>query len=169
MDGDMARFSGSRVIDKLPTCGGGVAALIAAASVLTISDGRLDALMEASGLAVIVPVAAPPLGASARAMLVLGAGAVSGAVTWSALYLVWGPGGLLAAPVRGAATAPRARRAVAAPPRPVVAPEPEAAEVDQPLPADLDQPLAAFDPFALPPERRAPIRPASVEPFRAAS
>lgn len=166
----MARFSGSRVIDKLPACGGGAAALIAAASVLTLPDGRLDMLMEASGFV------GPPLGTSARAMLVLGAGVVSGAVTWSALYLVWGPGGLLAAPVRGAGSTPRARRAVAPLRRPVSAagvppwpPEPEAPEVDQPLPADLDQPLAAFDPFALPPERRAPIRPASVEPFRAAS
>lgn len=179
----MGRFSSSRVTDRLPTFGGGGVAAIVAVVLLAMPGWRLEPMVEASGLAAMLPGAAPPLGSGARALLVLGVGAVSGATIWSSLYLLWGRGGWLIAPT-GAPTVRRADAHPDAPPRwPLTAAElgvpppppearaieagaieAEATEVEQALPADLDQPIAAFDPFAIPLDRRAPIRPAPIAP-----
>ncbi|WP_374944676.1 hypothetical protein [Sphingomonas sp.] len=119
-----------------------------------------------SGVPALVGAAAPPLGTTARAVLALTGGALTASVVWSLLYLLFGPGGLLAP--KAARAAPAVRRADAhpdAPPRwPMTAadlgtplmevapssPDPSPAVVERTLPADLDQPLSAFDPAAVP-------------------
>lgn len=138
---------------------------------LVIPGAWLEGAVSGSGLPALLPVAAPPLGGTARVLLALGGGAVVAAVAWAALYLLFGPGGPLA--MRTVTrTAPTVRRADAhpdAPPRwPLTAAElasptvPVATEplpeAEQPLPADLDVPLAQFDPAAVLPVPREPAR-----------
>ena len=163
----MVRFPRQRLIESLPSWGGGAVAALAALFFLVLPDWRLESAVAASGLSAVLPFAAPPLGATARALLMLGGATIAGAVAWAALFLVWGPGGLLHKPARGATTddAPVVRRADAhpdAPPRrPLSAadlgvPPPPA---ERPIPADLDQPLAAFHPAAIPEVPRDAVRP----------
>ena len=164
----------------VPTLGGALALLLAASFFVLLPDWRLEQLVEASGLPRLLPLARPPLGNTARLLLALVAGVVAGAVAWSALVLLFGPGGALyrqresiVAEDRATPARPSVRRADAhpdAPPRPPLT----AAELGAPLPswerwstppaerglpADLDQPLAAFDPAAIPAVPRAPVRP----------
>ena len=165
----------------IPLGGGGLAALAAGLFFVLLPDWRLEQLVDASGLARVLPLAQPPLGNTARLLLALIATAIAGAVAWSALFLLFGPGGVFdraTTSSKGRGDRPTVRRADAhpdAPPRhPLTAAElgaPPPAERD--IPADLDQPLAAFDPTAipevpLPPERviapPAPVRPVVVAP-----
>jgi len=152
----------------LPTWGGVLALLLAAAFFVALPDWRLEQLVEASGLPRLLPLAQPPLGNTARLLLALVAGVLADAIAWSALYLLVGPGGMLyrdpaATPARP--SRPSVRRADAhpdAPPRhPLTAAELGAPPppVERGLPADLDQPLAAFDPAAIPDVPREPVRP----------
>lgn len=155
--------------------GSGVAALFA-----LLPAAALEDWVWASGMPALIAAAAPPLGVTARAVLALGGGAMAASVTWSVLYLLFGPGGLLA-PKTAANAVPVVRRADAhpdAPPRrpmtaaemgtplmevaaPSAPPLPE--PVEQPVPADLDLPLAAFDPGAIPQVPLPP--PVKVEPL----
>ena len=160
-----------------PTLGGLGAGLAVAATVALLSTDTLEHLVWTSGVAALVPAAQPPLGATARLLLALGGGVAAGAVAWAALFLLFGPGGFLAARA-GAADRPGVRRADAhpdAPPRrpmtaadlgtplmevapPSPPPPPPPTPVERPLPRDLDQPLAAFDPGAVPLVAREPLR-----------
>jgi hypothetical protein len=115
----------------------------------------------------VLSLAQPPLGLTARGLLAIGAGAMAGAVTWSALFLLVGPGGVFAPRVRAIADddddeMPVVRRADAhpdAPPRrPLSAAELETLPDEVSFPFDLDQPLAAFDPHAIPAFPREPVR-----------
>ena len=160
-----------RLAALLPTGAGLLAALAAAGTLAALPIGLLERLVWTSGLATLLPAAQPPLGGTARACLALGIGAVAGAVTWSALFLLFGPGGLLAPrPAADVAAEPRIRRGDAHPDAPPLRPmtaadlgtplmERTAPPREQPLPADLDQPLAAFDPAAVPDRPRTPALP----------
>jgi hypothetical protein len=157
-------------------------AIIAGAAVAVVFATMPVATMEEwawrSGLPALVAAAAPPLGTTARAVLAIGGAALTGAVAWSVLYLLFGSDGLLAPRTRVDAP-PAVRRADAhpdAPPRrPMTAAEMgtplmdvAAAPVQRPapewtLPTDLDQPMSAFDPAAIP---DVPLpRPAKVAPM----
>lgn len=149
----------------LPIAGAGAAGLAAMASALLLPTAWLESAVWRSGIAALLPVAEPPLGATARAALALGGGGGIAAVAWAALFLLWGSGGPLAPrPFHGV------RRGDAhpdAPPRPplsvlelgVPAPAaPPSPPQERDLPADLDQPLAAFDPAAVPAVPREPVR-----------
>lgn len=161
---------------SLPVWGGAVALVLAAGFFVALPDWRLEQLVEASGLPRLLPLAQPPLGNTARLLLALVAGTIAGAVAWSALFLLFGPGGAFhrasspADPARPAR--PSVRRADAhpdAPPRhpltaaelgtpPPPLPAPSVPPAERGLPADLDQPLAAFDPAAIPDVPREPVR-----------
>ncbi|WP_413062118.1 hypothetical protein ACLN6N_07815 [Sphingomonas carotinifaciens] len=156
----------------LPIAGGLAAGLAVLALVFTSPAEALESWVRQTGIAALVPAANPPLGSTARLLLALVGGGCAAAIVWSALFLLWGTGGLLAPRVRRSdEDLPEIRRADAhpdAPPRrplnaaelevPVVpAPPPE----ERTLPEDLDQPLAAFDPSAILAVPREPVRPLS--------
>lgn len=158
----------------LPVLGAAVAGLLATGACMGVSDDQLGRLVDGSGVAALVPAAGPPLGATARACLAAALGAVAALVAWSALFLVWGPGGWLHRDAAEPSDAPAVRRADAhpdapprrplsaadlAPPEPAP-PAPSAPDpVERTLPADLDQPLFSFDPQAIPAEPLQPARP----------
>ena len=167
--------------------GAAAVGVIAAAACLLISTDTLETMVWNSGIAALIPAAAPPLGGTARAVLALGVGIVSAAVTWSALFLLFGPGGFLAPRPRRHDGVPALRRADAHPDNPARRPmsaadlgtpmmeitasdrnddffrdgfaDEEAVEEERTLPGDLELPLAAFDPAAVPAVPREPVRP----------
>lgn len=165
--------------------GGAVAALAVAVLFVALPATVLEDWVWRSGLPSLIGAAEPPLGTTARAVLALAGGALAGAVTWSALFLLFGPGGLLAPRAASSDGVPVLRRADAHPDaparrplsaadleddddmvfaRPVISAPPPPPPVEQPIPADLDLPLAAFHPGALPPVPLTPVRP--VPPLR---
>ena len=160
---------------QLPTIGGAAAGALVALTFIVLPAAWLEGAVVGSGIAALLTVAEPPLGATARAVLALGGGIAVAAVTWAALYLLFGPGGLIALkPARK--DVPTVRRADAhpdAPPRwPLSAAELSESSLSAPvppvvqdLPADLDVPLAAFDPSAVLPVPHTPVRP--VKPLAA--
>lgn len=165
--------------------GGAVAGIIAAGLFLLLPGAALEDWVWRSGLPALIAAAEPPLGTTARAVLALGAGALAGAVAWSALFLLFGTDGLLVPRAVAEEGVPVLRRADAHPDAParkplsadeLGAPLPPAQEVTatvapppppvvQPIPVDLDMPLSAFHPGALPDVPREPVRPvASLRP-----
>ncbi len=165
--------------------GGAVAALAVVLLFVALPATVLEDWVWRSGLPSLIGAAEPPLGMTARAVLALAGGALAGAVTWSALFLLFGPGGLLAPRAASSDGVPVLRRADAHPDaparrplsaadleddddmvfaRPVTSAPPPPPPVEQPIPADLDLPLAAFHPGALPPVPLTPVRP--VPPLR---
>ena len=150
----------SPVSSLVPPVGAAIAGVGVAALFALLPAAVLEDWVWASGVPALISAAAPPLGTTARAVLALAGAAMAGSVVWSLLYLLVGPGGLLA-PRTPASAVPVIRRADAhpdAPPRrPMTAAdlgiplmEVTAPPVERPVPADLDQPLAAFDPAAIP-------------------
>lgn len=166
------------LIRAMPLYGAVAGALIAVVVVLLISTATLEALVWTTGVAALVPMAAPPLGMTARMLLALGSGVLVGAVLWSTLFLLFGPGGALAKRTQREDGVPVIRRADAHPDAPPRKPM-SAADLGTPMmevgvgangsgagtrdertiPADLDQPLAAFDPNAILPVPMEPVRP----------
>jgi len=159
-----------RLTDRLPIAAAAAAGLLVAALAALLPGDVLESVVALTGVDALVPVAAPPLGATARGVLALGGGLVAAAVAWAILFLLVGPGGLFARAASDVGRPPAMRRADAhpdAPPRrpvsaadlgpppPPVA-DPAAAPAQQDLPRDLDQPLAAFDAAAIPDVPRAP-------------
>lgn len=154
----------------LPIAGGLVAGLAVVALVFSSPAEALESWVRQAGIAALVPAANPPLGSTARLLLALVGGGCAAAIVWSALFLLWGTGGLLAPRARRSdEDLPEIRRADAhpdAPPRrplnaaelevPIVPPPPPE---ERTLPEDLDQPLAAFDPSAILAVPREPVRP----------
>ena len=161
---------------RIAAIGGAASALAVAAAIVLMPTGMLESLVWTSGVAALVPAAQPPLGITARAVLAIAAGGLEGAVGWSVLYLLVGPGGFLVGATRcddAEDAPPVVRRADAhpdAPPRrPMSAadlgqPLMDVACVEQSLPTNLEQPLAAFDPSAIPAAPREPIRPVAPLP-----
>lgn len=170
------------LIAKLPGWGAAGGAALVGLGMPALPDAWLDAAVRAAGVAAVLPAAQSPLGATARGVLALGGGALAAAVAWAALYLLFGPRGLLAARMPAADGVPIVRRADAhpdAPPRrpmtaaelngppapigravaPVPAiPVPMSGPLEREVPADLDVPLAALDPAAIPAAPREPVR-----------
>lgn len=160
------------ILKRLPVIGAGVAGGLVALTAIAMPTAWLEGLALGSGLAAVLPVAEPPLGTTARALLALGGGAAVAAVVWAALFLLVGPGGPLAVKAssgQARAGKPSVRRADAhpdAPPRwplsatELPAPPPPAPLVpaERDLPADLDVPLAQFDPAAVLPVPMEPVR-----------
>ena len=161
---------------------GGAVGLFAILLVMIVPDWRLESLVSSLSLGDFLAAARPPLGMKARILLALVAGLGAGAVTWAVVYLLWGPGGLLARrakPVRDdddedyVPAVRRSDRHPDAPPRRPLnaaelgAPPPPLEEdiVERTLPADLDQPLSAYDPEAILSTPREPMRPAAAEPM----
>ena len=158
---------------RIAAIGGGACALIVAATIALMPSSMLESLVWTSGVAALVPAAQPPLGITARAVLAIAAGGMAGAIGWSVLYLLIGPGGFLVSATRADDAPPVLRRADAhpdAPPRrPICAadlgePMMHMPRVEQSLPTNLEQPLAAFDPAAIPVAPRAPVRPVAPLP-----
>lgn len=163
---------------SVPPIGAALAGAAVVAACVLVSTDTLQVMVWNSGIAALVPAAAPPLGITARVALALTSGIVAAAVTWSALYLLFGPGGYLAPRARRRDGVPALRRADAHPDNPARAPM-SAADLGTPmmeitagslgsaaardaaleLPKDLDQPLAAFDPAAVLATPREPVRP----------
>ncbi len=174
----MSAFTSKSLMRSLPVYGGLGVGVIAAIAFVAMPAETLESLVWNSGVAAVLPVAAPPLGVTARALLALGSGVLFAAVAWAALYLLFGPGGFLVKPVRSDGV-PVIRRADAHPDAPPRRPMSSAdlgmplmevvmpAGPERPIPADLNLPLAAFDPAALlqvPMEPARPVAPLAVEP-----
>lgn len=190
----MAAFPGrymkrSHVTAWIAPAGGALAGLAVAALFLLLPQPTLEDWVWQSGLPALIAVAAPPLGDTARAVLALAGGGLAAAVTWSALFLLFGAGGLFAPRPAADGGVPVLRRADAhpdAPARrpmsaadlgtPLPPPAPPASDAatvaqegapatdavlpeERSIPADLDLPLAAFHPDALPEVPREPVRP----------
>lgn len=157
----MVALSRPDLISKLPVRGAVLAAAIAGVGVVALPAASLEAVVQSTGIAALLPVAAPPLGVTARGLLALGVGMLVAAVAWSALFLLFGEGGVFAATAPAADGVPAVRRADAHPDAPPRRPL-SAAELEEPLdrtlPADLDTPMAALDPEAIPDLPREPVR-----------
>jgi hypothetical protein len=174
----MVAYVRQKLMRALPLYGAVAGGVIAAIGVLLISTGTLETLVWTTGIAALVPVAAPPLGMTARVLLALGAGLLAAALLWSSLFLLFGPGGVFAKRAPREDGVPVIRRADAHPDAPPRKPM-SAADLGTPMmevgvggsaggardertiPADLDQPLAAFDPKAILPVPMEPVRPVS--------
>ena len=145
----------------VPPVGAALAGAGVAATFALLPPATLAVVTWGSGIAALVPAAAPPLGVTARLVLAMGGGAVAAAIVWSALYLLFGQGGVLA----GGEGKPAVRRADAHPDAPPRWPMSAAdlgtplMEVERPIPVDLEQPLAAFDPGSILAAPMEPVRP----------
>jgi hypothetical protein len=161
-----------RLILPLAPTGAGVIGVLTALIVVVLPSHMLDSLVVDSGFASLINAAQPPLGFTARALLVLVGGGIATMVAWVALFVAVGTRSvILQNPRATSPSGPALRHADVhpdAPPRqPVFAnrdlgtpfldvraepvPSP-AVPTERALPADLDMPLAAFDPqsFAAP-------------------
>lgn len=163
----MAQTNRRAFLRFLPVTGALAAAAATALIVLLLSRPALESFAWNTGIAGLVPAAAPPLGRTARLLLAVGLAAFVGAVAWSALFLLWGPGGLLA-PRRRDPDTVSVRRADAhpdAPPRRPISAESDFGApaapppLERTLPVDLERPLADYDPAAIPPVPQAPSEP----------
>ena len=166
------------LLRALPLYGAVAGGVIAAAGVLLMPTDTLETLVWSTGIAALVPGAAPPLGMTARVLLSVGSGLLVAALLWSSLFLLFGPGGFLVRRAPREDGVPVIRRADAHPDAPPRKPM-TAADLGTPMmevgvgqdvasgsnarsiPVDLDQPLAAFDPRAILPLPMEPIRPVS--------
>ena len=137
-----------------------------AAGLATAPGETLDAVVARSGIAALLPQAAPPVGVTGRSFIALAVGGLVAALGFL---------GHVRFPAR---VRPAHRRADAhpdAPPcRPLrasdelgealpIAADPPVPPAVQDVPADLDQPLSAFDPDAIPARPLEPVR--AVEPL----
>ncbi len=163
---------------SLPTMVAGASGLIVAIAIAVVPTWRIEAVVSDTGLPALLPIAAPPLGWTARAALMLVTALAVAVPLWIALTLLSGhrPAALPSADEVDDETPPSVRRADAhpdAPPRPPVR---AARDLGMPfldpvvqgdaevtLPRDLDTPMAMFDPEALPMVPAAP--PPTVRPL----
>ncbi|RZL51868.1 MAG: hypothetical protein EOP65_16645, partial [Sphingomonas sp.] len=145
----------SRVTAWIAPAGGALAGLATAALFLLVPQAVLEDWVWQSGLPALIAVAAPPLGDTARAVLALAGGGLAAAVTWSALFLLFGAGGLFAPRPATDAGVPVLRRADA---HPDALPEVPREPVRPVLP--LRPPaLAAAEPTPVPSESPQPVAP----------
>ena len=168
------------ILPIAPLAAGGIGVLTAAMFALVPID-LLEAMVVDSGIASVLSAAEPPLGFTARLLLVLLCGGGIGAIAWFGLFLTFGARTVVVQRSRTSGDdAPVLRRADSHPDAPARRPlfantdlgtpflevrarpvhvdaaavEPTTAPVliEQALPTDLDQPLAAYDPAAVPDE-----------------
>jgi hypothetical protein len=155
-----------RLIVPLAPALGGALGLVVAAAVAVMPSALLESLVMASKLPAVFVAAEPPLGVTARVLLLLVAGGGVALFAGLGLWLLFGNRTIALGQPPSDSEVPHIRRADShpdAPPRPPVrahrdlgAPPP-AATPERPLPADLDAPLAAFDPTAIPDVPRTPV------------
>jgi hypothetical protein len=162
----MFAYRHRRLIVPLAPAVGGALGLAVAAAIAVMPAGLLESLVMKSDVPAVLAAAAPPLGATARVLLLLVAG--GGVALFAGLGLWLSFGNRYIALGRGPVDPdlPQLRRADShpdAPPRALVrahrdlgAPPPAAAP-ERALPADLDSPLAEYDPGAIPDVPRAPV------------
>jgi hypothetical protein len=146
--------------------GAALAGIATVAAATLMPAVTLENLVWTSGIAALVPAAEPPLGVTARAVLALAGGAGAAAVTWAALYLLFGRGGYFNRVAKGEAGAPAVRRADAHPDAPPRRPM-SAADLGTPLmevvPAATREPAKAAERAPVKAAERAPVM-ASVTP-----
>jgi hypothetical protein len=160
------------LVQSLPLYGAIVGGVIVAVVVALMPTATLETLAWSSGVASLIPAAAPPLGTTARVLLALGGGVLVAALLWSSLFLLFGPGGVFAGRAPREDGMPVIRRADAHPdarPRkpmsaadlgtPMMEVGIGAARDERAIPVDLDLPLAAYDPKAMRPVPMEPMRP----------
>lgn len=177
----MAALARPNLMHNIPAWGAAASAAGVGMAFVALPVGWIEGAVQASGVAALLPVAEPPLGATARALLALAGGALAATIVWAALYILFGAGGLLV-PRPRAAGEPVFRRADAhpdAPPRrplsvaeltatpapigrpaypePAI-PVPMSGPAERVVPVDLDTPLSALDPAAILPTPMAPVR-----------
>lgn len=176
----MVALTRKRITAPLAPLVAGMLAAFVALVVALMPAEMLGNLVLASGIAALVPAAEPPLGATARAALILIGGGGIGLMCWVAVFLMVGTRSVvLSDGVQDATDLPVLRRADAhpdAPPRrplfaaqdlgtpflEVRAPVHVVAgeqDLERALPVDLDMPLSAFDPQAFPDVPVAPLTP----------
>ena len=138
------------LIRHLPVGAAIAVAVVAAVCFAVMPGSALEPLVWRTGIAALIPAAQPPLGLTARAVLALATAGVGAAVTWSALFLLVGPGGLLVRPARRTDGVPVVRRADAHPDAPPRRPM-SAADLGTPLmevsaanPVELERSIPAF-------------------------
>ncbi|MCM8729489.1 hypothetical protein ACFO8O_00710 [Hephaestia sp. GCM10023244] len=168
----VASFRRQRLILPLAPVVSGALGLLTALAFAVLPIGVIEQGAIASGLAGVLPAAAPPLGITARMGLILAGGAGVTALLWAGLYLAIGTR-VLALTFGGDCPErdelPVLRRADAHPDAPARRPISAARDLGEPtivdepagrdLPDDLDQPLAAFDPQAILAVPAEPVRP----------
>ncbi|RIA37641.1 hypothetical protein DFR49_3528 [Hephaestia caeni] len=168
----VATFRRQRLILPIAPVVSGAVGLLTALAFALLPIAGIEQAAVASGLAGVLPAAAPPLGITARMGLILAGGAGVTALLWAGLYLAVGTRAL-ALTFGGDRAEPDAvpvlRRADAHPDAPARRPISAARDLGEPvidldpverdLPDDLDQPLAAFDPGAILPVPAEPVRP----------
>jgi hypothetical protein len=172
----MAVFSRSQslILPVAPLAATVIGVLTAAMFALVPTD-LLESMVVDSGIASVLSAAEPPLGLTARLVLVLLCGGGIGLMAWFALFLTFGARTIVIQRSRGErGSAPVLRRAdahpvaparrplfantdlgtpfldVRAPAVPVTAPAAVEPPVERPLPVDLEQPLAAYGRVAVP-------------------
>lgn len=128
----MVAYPRSKSLTAIAPLGGALAGVLVAAACMLVPTDTLETMVWNSGIAALVPAAAPPLGFTARGVLALASGIVSAAVTWSALFLLFGPGGFLAPRPRRHDGIPALRRADAHPDNPARRPM-SAADLGTPM------------------------------------
>lgn len=103
----MVAYSNSNLTRWIPPVGGLVAGVAVAIAAFAISTPLLEDIVWNSGLAAVLPVAQPPLGNTARALLALGGGLLAASIGWAALYLIFGPDGAFDTMQRARAARPK--------------------------------------------------------------
>lgn len=162
----MFAYRHRRLIVPLAPAFGGALGLAVAAAIAVMPAGLLESLVMKSDIPAVLTAAQPPLGATARVLLLLIGGGGVALFAGLGLWLVFGDRRITLGRVPRDPELPQLRRADShpdAPPRALVrahrdlgAPPP-AATPERALPADLDAPLAEYDPGAIPDVPRAPI------------
>lgn len=169
-----------RLILPIAPAVAGTIGLLAAAGIGLLPNAKIEGFVAATGLSPFLSPVSPPL---VRAILVVVGGALIAALAGAGLYAALGRRavsiGRPAEPPHEVAEkpVPVLRRADAHPDAPARRPVSAAKDLGTPLlevsvgmampgqepeldlPADLDQPLAAFDPAAILPVPRSPVRP----------
>ncbi|HEU4959940.1 MAG TPA: hypothetical protein VFT56_05990 [Sphingomonas sp.] len=158
------------ILPLAPTLGGAFGLLVALA-VAVMPASLLDSAVTASSIPSVLAAAEPPLGATARVLLLLIGGGGVALFAGVALWLVFGNRtiALGRGERAGQGELPVLRRADSHPDAPPRAPVrahrdfgapmlPLDSIVERAMPADLDQPLAAYDPAAIPDVPREPVR-----------
>lgn len=166
----MVAFPRQRLILPIAPVAAGLTWIALALLFAAVSPATLDGWANASGLPSLLGIARPPLGFTARLVLILLGGGGAALAVWLSLSLKIGQRAVL---VRRQSErtphVPVLRRADAHPDAPARAPisagrelgtpflEVSAPVAERTVPQDLDQPLAAFDPTAIPATPMAPV------------
>ncbi len=104
-------------IKLIPPAGALLAGGAVLATAVLLPSDMIDGFAWNSGISALIPAAAPPLGVTARTMLGTAGCAIVAMIVWSALYLLFGEGGVIAPRRVGEPVVRRADAHPDAPPR----------------------------------------------------